>query len=182
MKEFREVTLDINLNTGKKELWDQLFNRFGEVNVFNPLIEGSHHTVGVQGEVGCERQCDLDGRRSVQERIVAARGNDSFDIEIIKGGLPMMDKMNGTFDLRALGADQTMVSFTMKFTTKPAFMGGLMKGMMAKMLFKMLVGLKYHLETGNLVTKENIKAIMKDYKRLQVDEAFADNLEVALTA
>jgi len=178
MKKLREVTLEIDTNTSKEDVWDLLFNRFGEVNVFNPIIEGSHHTTGAKGEVGCERQCDFNSRNSIHEKIVAARGNDSFDIDIIKGGLPMMDKMQGTFNLEKLSSDRTKVSFTMKFTTKPAFMGALMKGMMSKMLFKMLVGLKYHLETDNLVTKENIKSIMRDYKQLQSSEAFSNRTEV----
>jgi len=182
VKKYREVTLEINTNTSKDKVWDLLFNRFGEVNIFNPLIEGSHHTNGEQGEVGCERLCDIDAKNSVHEKIVAARGNDSFDIEVIKGGLPIMDKMKGTFDLDAVSANQTKVSLTMKFTTKPAFMGALMKGMMAKMLFKMLVGLKYHLETANLVTKANIGGIVQEYKRLQVNKAFDANPEPAFAA
>ena len=182
MKKFREVTLSINTYTPKEQVWDLLFNRFGEVNSFNPLIEGSHYTIGLPGEVGCERQCDLDAKNSVHEKIVAVRGNDSFDIDIIKGGLPLMDKMKGTFDLYKLSANLTRVSFTMKFTSKPAFMGSLMKGMMSKMLFKMLVGLKYHLETTNLVTKNSIKAIMKEYNHLHTNEAFANNPKVGFAA
>lgn len=179
MEKLREVIIEITTNNSKEQVWDLLFNRFGEVNVFNPIIEGSHHTTGTPGEVGCERQCDIDSKNSVHEKIVAARGNDSFDIDIIKGGLPMMKTMKGTFDLEAIDAERTLVQFTMRFNTKPAFMSLLMKGMMGKMLFKMLVGMKYHLETGNLVTKENIKEIMKDYKQLGNNAAFSDNLEVA---
>lgn len=182
MENLKEVTIDVTTNTSKEQVWDLLFNRFGEVNVFNPLIEGSHHTIGTQGEVGCERQCDLDAKNSIHEKIVRARGNDSFDIEIIKGGLPMMKKMSGTFDLDAIGPSRTRVTFTMRFNTKPAFMAMFMKGMMRKMLLKMIVGMKYHLETGNLVTKENIKRIMKDYKHLNNNGVFTGNLEVAFAA
>ena len=164
MKKFRNVVLDIEINTSKDEVWDLLFNRFGEVNNFNPLTEGSHHTTGVQGEVGCERQCDLDSRNSVQERISARRGTNGFDVDIIKGGLPMMDKMKGSFELRALSTDRTSVQFTMSFTTSPSFLGFFMAPMMPKMLKPMLVGLKYYLETGNKVTKENIDGIMSEYK------------------
>jgi alpha-galactosidase len=149
-----------------------IFNRFGEVNNFNPLIEGSHHSQGAKGEVGCERVCDLDAKNSIHEKIVAARGNESFDVDIIKGGLPMMDKAKATFDLKAINGSQTNVTFTMNFTSKPAFMAPLMKGMMAKMLKKMLVGLKYHLETDQLVTKSNINSIMKGYRKLDNNESF----------
>ena len=172
MTKFRKVTIDIDINASKEEVWDVVFNRFGEVNNFNPLIEGSHHSDGAKGEVGCERVCDLDSSNSIHEKIVAARGNESFDVDIIKGGLPMMDKAHATFDLKAINATQTKVTFTMNFTSKPAFMAPMLKLMMPKMLKKMLVGLKFHLETDQLVTKSNIDGIMKGYKKLQDSEAF----------
>ena len=77
MTKFRKVTIDIDVNTSKEQVWDLLFNRFGEVNNFNPLIEGSHHSQGAKGEVGCERVCDVDAKNSIHEKIVAARGNKS---------------------------------------------------------------------------------------------------------
>lgn len=172
MTKFRKVTIDIDINASKEQVWDLLYNRFGEVNNFNPLIEGSHHSQGAKGEVGCERVCDLDAKNSIHEKIVAARGNESFDVDIIKGGLPMMGEAKATIDLKAISGSQTNVTFTMNFTSKPAFMAPLMKGMMAKMLKKMLVGLKYHLETDQLVTKSNINSIMKGYRNLQNNQSF----------
>ena len=50
-----------------------------------------------------------------------------------------------------------------KFNTSPGFMAPVIKGMMAKQLNTLLVGLKFHLETGGLVDKKNIKNIMADY-------------------
>lgn len=173
MTKFRKVKIAIDVNASKTEVWDLLFNRFGEVNNFNPLIEGSHHSEGAKGEVGCERVCDLDAKNSIHEKIVAARGNESFDVDIIKGGLPMMDKAKATFDLKAINDNQTNVTITMYFTSKLAFMAPMLKLMMPKMLRKMLVGLKYHLETKELVTKSNINSIMKGYGKLQNNEAFA---------
>lgn len=173
MENLKEVNLSIRVNANKEQVWDLLFNKFGEVTIFNPIIEGSHYTTGPQGEVGCERQCDLDAKNSIHEKISARRGNDGFDIEIIKGGLPMVKTANATFELVQLNRYQTRVNFTMRFNSKPAFMAGMMKMMMKKMLFKMLIGLKYHLETNKPVTKENISGIIKNYKKLHDNEAFS---------
>lgn len=178
MEKLKELTVDLEVTSSKEEVWDLIFNRFGEVNVFNPLIEGSHHSSGQKGEVGVERVCNLDAKNSIREKITDARGNDSFDVDIIEGGLPMMDTMKATFDLTSIGANQTLISFTTRFNTKPRFMAIMMTGMMQKMLTKMLVGLKYHLETGDTVTKENISKIMKEYKRLN-NTSFVANLETA---
>ena len=158
--------LKIDIHSNKDEVWDLLFNRFGSVNNFNPIIEGSHHTNGKEGEVGCERVCQIDSKTKITERISEATTGENFTIDIIGGGLPMMDTMQGKFFLKAKSNGATEVKAQVNFTTKPSFMAKFMKGAMKKMFFKMLIGLKYHLETNELVTKENIKSIIKEHKAL----------------
>ncbi len=162
----KRIEKEIVINASKEATWDLLFNRFGEVNNFNPLIEGSHHHSGEKGEVGCERQCQLSPNSIITEKITGARGHDSFDIDIVEGGLPMMDVMKATYNLEAIGSDKTRIKFVTLFSTKPGFMAVLMKSMVGNMLFKMLIGLKYHLETGELVNKGNSKNIFRMYKKL----------------
>lgn len=173
MKKLRSTSISIQVNVQKEKTWDLLFHRFGEVNLFNPLLEGSHFTKGNSGEVGCERQCDLDSKNSIQERIVSVSDNHSFDIDIIQGGLPLMDKMMATIIVDAKDTDESLVTVQVQFNTSPAFMGGLMKGLIAKSFHKVLVGLKYYLETGDPVTKQNITEIMKTYKLLNPYESFS---------
>ena len=173
MKKLRTVSVDITINSSKEKVWDIVFHKFGEDNAFNPLIEGSHLTQGSTGELGCERQCDLDSKNSIQEKIVAVRENQSFDIEIIQGGLPMMDTMKATLEVEKIHKDQTLVTAIINYNTSPAFMGGIIKGSMGKMFFKLLVGLKYYMETGEEVTKQNIRDIMKTYKFMETNESFA---------
>ena len=172
MKKYRTITIHIDINKSKEVVWDMLFNRFGETILYNTLIVDSTATNDLQGEVGAERKCDLDAKNSVVEKIVARRESDGFDIDIIEGGMPMMEEMKANYDLYAINGNQTKVTLTMKFITKPAFLGLLMKGKMAKMLRKMLVGLKYHLETKQVVTKSTIENIMKGFKNLKKGEGF----------
>lgn len=175
----REVQQSISIHASKEDVWDIVFNKFGHVNDFNPLIEGSQFLNGDNGFVGCERQCAIDSKTIVQERITRAEAGLNFDIEIFEGGLPMMDKMSARFDLVELSAKKTEVLFTMSYSTKPAFMGGLMKGKMGKFFMKLLIGLKYHLETGELVTKENIKEIERLYKSLDPAAGFETSMQLA---
>ena len=121
MTKFRNVVVDIDVKASKEQAWDLLYNHFGEVNNFNPLIEGSHHSEGAKGEVGCERVCDLDAKNSIHEKIVAARDNESFDVDIIKGGLPMMDEAKATFDLKAKpsGANSSVLLNEARAITPP---------------------------------------------------------------
>lgn len=162
----KEIIIRIDVNVSKEKVWDLLFNHFGEVNDFNPLITGSKHTSGGPGAVGCERQCDLSRNNRIHERITAAREGESFDLEVIEGNMPMVDKMSATYDLATISSEKTRITFTARFSSRPAFMAGMMKGIMGKMLMQMLIGLKYHLETGGKVGKKNFKAIHKSYKRL----------------
>ena len=175
----RQIQKSIAIAASKEQVWDVLFNQSGEVNNFNPLIDGSHYIKGHEGHVGCERHCQIDEKTAVLERITRAEAELNFDIEIYEGGLPMMDEMKARFDLVEKNDEQTEVVLTMNYSTKPAFMGALMKGKMAKFFFKMLIGLKYHLETGELVTKENIKGIQKEYETLSQGERFPAAMQMA---
>ena len=174
MKKLRNINLDIIVNASKEEIWDLTFNRFGEVNVFNPIIEGSHYVSEAKGAVGCERQCDMDSKGThVVERIIDATGHDTFEIEIIGGNMPMMEKAYARFSFDEIGANKTRVRLEMRFRSKPAFMWPLMSMMMKRMMPDMLKGLKYHLETGEFVTKQNIKAIKRAYEGLREGQAFS---------
>jgi hypothetical protein len=175
----RQASTSIKINSNQEAVWDVLFNQFGDVNNFNPLIEGSKFTKGETGELGCERMCTLSPNNVVHERISRVEQGKNFDIEIFEGGLPMMDKMIGRFDIYVISENQTEVKITMNYTTKPAFMGGLMKGKMIKLFDKMVIGLKYHLETGDLVTKENIKRIQHEYNSLNGNESFQAEVQMA---
>lgn len=182
MKNYRKVSKDIIINASKEKVWDLLFNRFDEVNRFNPIIEGSHHVTGAKGEVGCERYCAMSEKKGVKEKIVDARGTESFDIDVIEGNLPMVDELLGTYDLEAINSNQTRVRFTAQFHPELSLMTGMLRIMLGKMLQKMLIGLKFHLETGLLVTKGNIRAISKAFRKLSTDQSFKDNKEVAFAA
>ena len=79
----------------------------------------------------------------------------------------MINKIIASLDLEATGSKETRVNMTMSYNTTPRIMGGVMKSQFLKMITNILVGLKYHLETGNLVTKKDGKGIMKAYKGLK---------------
>jgi hypothetical protein len=182
MKKFTTISNQIIVNRPKSEVWDSLFTRFGEVNNFNPLIEGSTPIGEIQGDVGAERTCDITSKSKVRERISSVSGKDSFDIDIIEGGLPMMDEMKGTWNVYEIDHNRTRVVMDFQFTSKPGFMAPLLKGPMTKQLKGLTIGLKYHLETGGLVTKKNIKEIVRNYKELIGQASFKTQLVTSLAA
>jgi ribosome-associated toxin RatA of RatAB toxin-antitoxin module len=172
MKKLKETELDILIDASKKKTWDVLVNQFGNVNIFHPGTDSSHSVSGVEGEVGCERQCDFDSSTSVKEKLTAVRGTESYDVEV--SGFKMFDQMKVTWSLNEMSENKTNVHVLVKFRTKPAFMGSLIKGKISKMIFKVMIGLKYFLETGEEVTKVNFKEINKWFKneeKLELIEA-----------
>lgn len=173
MENFNSFKVETTVNTRLEEVWDLIYNRFGETALFNPNIEHSQFVTGLKGEVGCERVCNLDPKTFVREQIVSANPQKSFTVDIVDSNMPMVEKMLVTLHLIPAG-EKTNVSITANYITKPAFMGTMVKGMFKKMLLKVLIGLKYHLETGNAVSKATFKPIFKQYQKLNLSQSFTE--------
>lgn len=166
------ATEAVFINASKQEVWNLLFHRFGETHLYNPNIEGSHGTNGKDGHVGCERQCSIDHKTNIKERIVQAEEFKSVTIDVIGGNMPMVKDMQVIMQIEPVSANQTKVVIVATYTTKPSFMAGFVKGMFRKMLFGVLIGLKYYLETGTVVSKKSFKSISAKYRSLQSSQAF----------
>jgi hypothetical protein len=174
MKELRKFEVEMDVDSSKDKVWNVIFNEFGDVTKFNPLIDGSRHSGGQEGTVGAERVCQLDSKRSLVERIIGAEDGQWMEVEIEDGGMPMMDSFYAHFKLESRGDNSTHVTLVGKYETKPKFIGGMVKPMMRAMFTKLLVGLKYYVETGNEVSKSNFKQIAKHYKQLGREKSFAN--------
>lgn len=166
------ATEAVLINASKQEVWNLLFHRFGETHLYNPNIEGSHGTNGKDGQVGCERQCSIDQKTNIKERIVKAEEFQSITVDIIGGNMPVVNEMQVIMLIDPVSLTQTKVRINATYTTKPSFMTGIVKGMFRKMLFGVLIGLKYYLETGNAVSKKSFKSISGKYRSLQGSQAF----------
>lgn len=166
------ATEAVIINASKQEVWNLLFHRFGETYLYNPNIEGSHDTNGKNGEIGCERQCSIDKKTNIRERIVNAVEFESITVDIIGGNMPMVDEMQVIMLIDPVSSVQTKVSIRAAYTTKPSFMAVIVRGMFRKMLFGVLIGLKYHLETGKAVSKKSFKSISVNFNKLQGAQPF----------
>ncbi|MCO4807588.1 hypothetical protein OAA53_02340 [Salibacteraceae bacterium] len=179
MGKLHEIKLEIDINASKEAIWETSFTKFGEVNNFNPLILSSHDIGDVRNQVGAERACEISAGKFIKEKITSSVGTESFKVDIIEGGLPMMGEMNAAFNLNALDPNNTNVQVSLFVSTKPAAMIHVMKGMMKAQFFDLLIGLKYHLETGMLVTKQNMGTIRKRYKAEAANNECKRELEIA---
>lgn len=67
---------------------------------------------------------------------------------------------------------RTKVIFIARLSSKPSFIGGIVKAVMNKMFTKIMIAMKYHIETGKTVSKDNIKG-MKNYKSMEPTASLA---------
>ncbi len=106
-----------------------------------------------EGKLNSERQCKLDEKTFVQERITNADLGSSFDISIFNSNFPMIREMKARYQLNKLSNDKTRVKLIVFVATSPGFMVYIMERQMKKLLKKTMVGLRNYLEKGEEVTR-----------------------------
>jgi hypothetical protein len=173
MENAKTISTSVVVNASKDKVWDTVYTRFGETYLFNPNLEGSHFTTGSSGDVGCERQCNLDSKTFIRERITNVNPLKGFSVDVVGGNMPMLKELRVHFDLKASGEHQTKVYINATFVAKPAFIGILMKLPFKIRLTNMLIGLKYFMETGHNVSKGTFSKVKKKYQALEINQAFA---------
>ncbi len=157
-----KITKEVEINTPKAKVWSVLAD-IGAVENYNPVVTKSFYTSDNKQGIGTSRHCDLLPMGSVEERIIEWDEGESYKIEIFEGkAIPF--KGTGTFELTDNGK-----STNVKMTFEPMMgngifgkiMGFMMKEKMNKMIAGVVIGLKHHLETGELVSAKNYKKIRK---------------------
>ena len=157
--EFRDV-----INAPKEKTWDVLFNQYGEIHIHNPtMVTSNYMHGGSKGELNSVRHCKFSEKLFLDEKITEVNGNDSFKIVVVDHNLPFVNEMAAVYELSAIDDEKTELKMTSLNSFSPGFMKYLMRGQMAKSLLKHLFGMKYYLETGKIVDKDNYSEIFKAY-------------------
>lgn len=169
----KQISTSIIIHSSKEEVWDKLYNRFGDISIFNPNLDSSYQTTTGSVQVGTERRCDLDTNTYIKETITSVKDMEAMSIDIYDGNMPMVNEMDVSFKLNSITNKKTEVLLIANFSTKPSFMAGLLKMPFRKKMTDLLIGLKYYLETGKEVSKNTYKPILKTYKQLPINQSFA---------
>ena len=158
--EFREV-----INASKEKTWEVLFNQYGDIHIHNPTMKSSNYMHNAsRGELNCVRHCKFSDKLFLDEKITEVNENNSFTIVVTEHNLPFVKEMSATYELSSIENEMTEVKMTSYNSFSPGFMKYLMRGQMGKSLVKHLFGLKYYIETGKTVNKDNYSEIFKIYK------------------
>ena len=159
--EFKEV-----INASTEEVWEVLFNQYGDIHVHNPSMPSSKYlgNAATKGELNCSRYCTFSDKLFLEEKITQVDEHKSFKVESYKHNLPLLKDMSAMYELTPVGDNQTEVKMTSYAATSPSFMIYLMKGQLGKGLKQHLFGMRYYIETGKTVNKDTYTTVFKNYK------------------
>ena len=140
----------------QERVWEVLCD-FGAVSKWAPAITESRSLTEANEGVGAERACEHEKMGTLEDRIV--EWEEGARYAYTEEGLPIpMKSVN--YEWSADSADgATRVDLRMVFETKFGPLGAMMeatmmKATMHKEMTRTLAGLKYHVETGKVVTTE----------------------------
>ena len=157
--------LKVTINASRDKIWEVLFNQYGDVHVHNPTMPSSNYmNNAIKGELNCVRHCMFNDKLFVDEKITQVNDNESLTVVVIKHNLPFVKELSAKYELFTIGKDITEVKMTSLNSFSPNFMKYLMRGQMRKAVATHLFGMKYYIETGKTVNKNNYSKILKNYK------------------
>ena len=162
----KRAEFKIVINASKEKTWEVLFNQYGDIYLHNPNMQSSKYMHNaIKGELNCVRYCKFNDKLFLEGKITEVNENNSFNLLVTEHNLPFVKELSATYVLSSIGNEMTEVKMTSSISTSPGFIVYLMKGQMGKTLIKHLFGLKYYIETGKAINKDNYSEIFKSYKR-----------------
>ena len=150
------VTSQIKIDASPEKVWGVLAD-IGNISQWNPGVKASNTTSEQSQGDGTLRHCDLDGNDYVEERMFDWREGEGYKVDIFETSMPLKSNIV-TFQVTPDG-DGTSVTVNADYVLKFGLIGQLMDVLFAKRQAQqgfddMMTGLKYHVETGNLVDDE----------------------------
>ncbi len=144
----------IRINATKEKVWEVLAD-FGGIYRWNPGVRHSYSTSESSHGLLATRHCELlKGDGYLDEQILEWREGESFKVDIYETNLPLHRNVV-EFSVEADGSG-AIVTVTPNYVLKYGLLGWLMNQLVVRRKFQkgmedLLIGLKYHIETGELV-------------------------------
>lgn len=152
----REINGEVLIEASKERVWESVAD-FGNTYLWNPSVTHSRLTSDAPSGIGATRHCDLTiSKASIEERVVDWVENEQLRVEIFGGRrTPPFKEAWGRFTLENVPGG-TLTKLQLHYELKGGILGGLIDRLMVrrqygKGLKLALAGLKYHVETGDLV-------------------------------
>ena len=150
-------------------VWAVVGEDYGAIAYSHPKIVSSDYVNGsLEAGEGAERVCNFNekGTRYLKEKQVNYDPeNYTFKNQVFQAGKFPVDPENtfAIYHVEPIDENSSRFTFDMTYRTKPAFMGGLMKGNFKKLIRDYAIAIEHHVNTGEVVNKENFRSIKKQY-------------------
>lgn len=162
-KKYKTIKVEIKINAPADEVWKVMVGDYGRIGNFSPYIYVSEYQNGsLKGVEGAERKCYFNEKQTQwSHEKIADLDNENYvmrNIIIDAAKFPLnLDNSQAFYGVKDNGDGTSTASYEFQFRTAPAFMGALAKGNFIKTLGGTLIGLKHHVETGEVVNASNKK-------------------------
>lgn len=173
-KKFRTLEVSRELPFSAETVWKAVAVDYGNIANAHPKIIASGYLGAnaggdyLKGEKGAQRFCYFNEKQtqSLTEQIVDwDPENMTFVNRVLEAKkFPINpDNTRATYRVEALDDNRSLISMTMEFRTKPAFMGAIAKGQFKNLLEDYFIAIEHHIRTGEQVNGQNFKAIKKKH-------------------
>lgn len=157
MRGMGRVETRVGIERPVEESWAALAD-FGTIYKWNPGVARSHLTSEAGGEVGANRDCDLQNPSGhLEERLIGWEAGRTLRIDVYESIFPLRHNIV-TFEALPNG-DGSSVRVSVDYALKFGLLGALADRLFVRRAYRkgfqaMLEGLKYHVETRNKVGDE----------------------------
>jgi len=153
------IKQSVIVEANKQKVWEVLKD-FGGVYRWHPKVETSPlHSANNEG-IGAKRTCNFYDGTSVDEEVTAYKEGEYMEIILTNFSMPLK-RATARVEIKELSTRRIQVDLQMSFDVKYGPVGWvmdkvMMKPMMGKMFKQVLSGLRYHINSGELVEKDGV--------------------------
>ncbi len=172
-KKVQTFTTEHVINAPADKVWQVIGDEYADIYKSHPKIITSNYINGSSTSgVGAERVCNFNDSNSkfITEKITDYDPeNYTMTIDIVRvKKLPINTEYSYAIQkVVPINPSTSKMVFTMYYRTKPGFLGGLAKGSFKKGIRDYAIAIDHYINTGERVTKDNFKAIKKQYCKAQ---------------
>ena len=150
----------VHISASVDQVW-QVLADFGSVEKWAPTVIESHCSTETERGMGAKRILTTSTGEVTEERVIEWDEGHSFTFEIPNGLASIIKVLRETWSVEH-SPQGTEVVVRMDYETKDGIINSLLNALVVKrvlkrMLVQNLAGLKYHVETGEIVTPKTAK-------------------------
>lgn len=158
----KTVRAEATINASKDAVWN-VWAQFNNVADYSASIPKSYSLGGKSSGLGASRRCDISNTGQVDEMITEWVPGERYSMEkIASKGVPIKI-MEVSFMVARIDHNTTAVNIEMRYRMKGLFHYLPVKGAMQQQARDHLIGLKHHVETGEIVYEKMLKSLRKQY-------------------